>query len=431
MGDNHDWRPFVYGGLSSCTAEFGKSQLSPWWHDLSLKDSSSCRYIPYWHSQDQAPDPGPEARREVQDHPIQWNASCPVKNQPRGRIQGSLFRVYSTGKPHHCSLHSLSASDTHKKRIWPAVLRQSTYGTIKFGIYYTLKNWIDHPEVEDMMTNVFCGVIAGSVSSAIANPTDVLKVRMQACSTSLQSKSLFTCFGDIYRQEGIAGLWRVSCTIKVSKLSVLTLTFVVVGSRANGSKGRRDHGRGAAHLRHLQAPLDSESVDGGHHVQSFCLQFYFESGGCRRLDSHWRHPSEFYCFISLRKCRWDSHLSMPVKVRLMNQRQLKSGVPFGFGMSSDFTLQKTSRLYRGTIDCLVQVSLSFFCVNISHGELCSMSSRCTKKENDETNQVPHSTQTVRHEGVMALYRGFIPTWLRMGPWNIIFFITYERLKQFY
>ena len=96
--------------------------------------------------------------------------------------------------------------------IWPALLRQSTYGTIKFGIYYTLKKWIDHPEVEDMMTNIFCGVVAGVVSSAIANPTDVLKVRMQACSTSLQQKSMFECFGDVYRQEGISGLWRVCNT---------------------------------------------------------------------------------------------------------------------------------------------------------------------------------------------------------------------------
>ncbi len=39
----------------------------------------------------------------------------------------------------------------------------------------------------------------------------------------------------------------------------------------------------------------------------------------------------------------------------MNQRRLKSGVRFGFGMSSDFTLQKSSRLYRGTLDCFVQV----------------------------------------------------------------------------
>lgn len=42
-----------------------------------------------------------------------------------------------------------------------------------------------------------------------------------------------------------------------------------------------------------------------------------------------------------------------------------------------------------------------------------------------------SLQTVRHEGLMALYKGFIPTWVRMGPWNIIFFVTYEQMKRLY
>lgn len=53
----------------------------------------------------------------------------------------------------------------------------------------------------------------------------------------------------------------------------------------------------------------------------------------------------------------------------------------------------TMRLYRGSIDCGIQ--------------------------------------TVRNEGLLALYKGFVPTWVRMGPWNIIFFITYEQLKQFH
>jgi len=75
------------------------------------------------------------------------------------------------------------------------VLRQSTYGTIKFGIYYSLKNWInDHPQVEDMMTNVFCGVVAGAVSSAIANPTDVLKVNFFSIFSISFTKGYFFYF---------------------------------------------------------------------------------------------------------------------------------------------------------------------------------------------------------------------------------------------
>lgn len=38
--------------------------------------------------------------------------------------------------------------------------------------------------------------------------------------------------------------------------------------------------------------------------------------------------------------------------------------------------------------------------------------------------------TIRHEGIPALYRGFVPAWLRMGPWNVIFFTAYEQLLRF-
>jgi hypothetical protein len=37
--------------------------------------------------------------------------------------------------------------------------------------------------------------------------------------------------------------------------------------------------------------------------------------------------------------------------------------------------------------------------------------------------------TLKHEGLPALYRGFLPAWLRMGPWNLIFFTTYEQLLR--
>lgn len=40
-------------------------------------------------------------------------------------------------------------------------------------------------------------------------------------------------------------------------------------------------------------------------------------------------------------------------------------------------------------------------------------------------------QTFKNEGFWAFYKGFIPAWLRMGPWNVIFFITYEQLKHLY
>ena len=34
----------------------------------------------------------------------------------------------------------------------------------------------------------------------------------------------------------------------------------------------------------------------------------------------------------------------------------------------------------------------------------------------------------KSEGFTSLYKGFVPSFTRMGPWNIIFFIVYEKLK---
>ena len=46
-----------------------------------------------------------------------------------------------------------------------------------------------------------------------------------------------------------------------------------------------------------------------------------------------------------------------------------------------------------------------------------------------TSSIQCALMTVRTKGPMALYKGFVPSFLRMGPWNIIFFLVYEQLKR--
>lgn len=69
---------------------------------------------------------------------------------------------------------------------------------------------------ERVSVNILCAGVAGAVSSAIANPTDVLKVRMQVNGSNgggaggriQKNKNLFRSFQEIYRYEGVRGLWR-------------------------------------------------------------------------------------------------------------------------------------------------------------------------------------------------------------------------------
>jgi len=37
-------------------------------------------------------------------------------------------------------------------------------------------------------------------------------------------------------------------------------------------------------------------------------------------------------------------------------------------------------------------------------------------------------KTVKAEGFLALYKGFLPGWLRLGPWQLVFWCTYEQLR---
>jgi hypothetical protein len=32
-------------------------------------------------------------------------------------------------------------------------------------------------------------------------------------------------------------------------------------------------------------------------------------------------------------------------------------------------------------------------------------------------------------GVGALWKGWLPTWLRMAPWSLVFFVTFEQLRR--
>ncbi|XP_075055832.1 kidney mitochondrial carrier protein 1 isoform X1 [Mixophyes fleayi] len=250
-----NWKPFIYGGLASITAECGTFPI-----DLT------------------------KTRLQVQG---QANDAKYKEIRYRGMLH-ALARI--------CREEGLTALYSG---IAPAMLRQASYGTIKIGTYHSLKRlFVDRPEDETLVLNVFCGVLSGVVSSCIANPTDVLK------GVSLTAQ-------------------RAAIVVGV-ELPVYDIT--------------------KKHL--ILSGLMGDTVY-THFLSSFT---------CGLAGALASNPVDV------------------VRTRMMNQRSISDG-------SS----------YKGTLDCLLQ--------------------------------------TWKNEGFSALYKGFWPNWLRLGPWNIIFFITYEQLKK--
>ncbi|XP_010073237.1 PREDICTED: brain mitochondrial carrier protein 1-like, partial [Pterocles gutturalis] len=159
---------------------------------------------------------------------------------------------------------------------------------------------------ETLLINVICGVVSGVISSALANPTDVLKIRMQAQGSLFQGGMIGSLI-DIFLPEGT----------RIAK----------------------------KHL--ILSGLMGDTIF-AHFVSSFT---------CGLAGAIASNPVDV------------------VRTRMMNQRAIVG----------------STELYKGTLDGLVK--------------------------------------TWKSEGFFALYKGFWPNWLRLGPWNIIFFITYEQLKR--
>uniref|UniRef100_A0A673XU61 Kidney mitochondrial carrier protein 1-like n=1 Tax=Salmo trutta TaxID=8032 RepID=A0A673XU61_SALTR len=272
---NLNWKPFVFGGLASVTAECGTFPI-----DLT------------------------KTRLQVQ-----------------GQVGDSKYReIRYRGMLHAigriCREEGISALYSG---LAPAMLRQASYGTIKIGTYQSFKRLlVDRPEDETLFTNVLCGVLSGVISSSIANPTDVLKIRMQAQGSVIQG-SMVGNFINIYQQEGTRGLWKgVSLTAQRAA--------IVVGVELPAYDLAKKH-----------LILDC-------HMGDNIYTHFLSSFACGLAGALASNPIDV------------------VRTRMMNQT---------YGAVT----------YQGTLDCLLQTS--------------------------------------RSEGFMALYKGFFPNWLRLGPWNII------------
>ncbi|CAG7824565.1 unnamed protein product [Allacma fusca] len=44
------------------------------------------------------------------------------------------------------------------------------------------------------------------------------------------------------------------------------------------------------------------------------------------------------------------------------------------------------------------------------------------------NSIDCFRKTVRNEGFTALYKGFLPIWMRLGPWSLTFWVTFEWIR---
>jgi hypothetical protein len=91
-----------------------------------------------------------------------------------------------------------------------ALLRSLTYGSLRYAFYNPIKSLLNQNSTDPkaLTTKILSGSLSGCIASAICNPTDLIKVRMQAPNRSKEYYTIFSSIKTIYNENGIIGFWR-------------------------------------------------------------------------------------------------------------------------------------------------------------------------------------------------------------------------------
>lgn len=113
-----------------------------------------------------------------------------------------------------------------QKGLVPSLLRETFYSSIRLSAYEPIRNLImtDHEKKHgaSLAKKFAAGGTAGAIGAGIANPADLIKVRMQAASSKAYP-STWSAVQQVYREEGFTGLYRgVGPTVQ--RAAILTAT---------------------------------------------------------------------------------------------------------------------------------------------------------------------------------------------------------------
>eukprot|EP01103_Thecamoeba_quadrilineata_P003055 TRINITY_DN12887_c0_g1_i1.p1 TRINITY_DN12887_c0_g1~~TRINITY_DN12887_c0_g1_i1.p1 ORF type:complete len:318 (+),score=60.48 TRINITY_DN12887_c0_g1_i1:31-984(+) len=233
------------------------------------------------------------------------------------------------------------------KGLVPSLLREGTYSTLRMGGYEIVRDFLARHSSRGAGTNtgttplwqkILAGMISGALGAAIANPTDLVKVRLQAegrlsPGQTKRYKGTVDAFKKITQQEGLKGLYK-----------------------------------GVGPTTQRAALLTASQLSSYDHFKHLLIR---HTGLHEGIVAHF--------FSSIAAGFVAALVTSPVdtvKTRIMNQPIDKNG----------------------------------------KGILYSSTSDCFKK-------------TITAEGLLGLYKGFVPNWMRIGPHTIVTFIVFEQFRK--
>lgn len=221
------------------------------------------------------------------------------------------------------------------KGIVPGLHRQCIYGGLRIGLYEPVKSFYvgkDHVGDVPLSKKIAAGFTTGAIAISIANPTDLVKVRLQAegklaPGVPRRYTGAMDAYSKIARQEGVAALW-TGLGPNVARNAIINAAELASYDQVKQSI--------------LKLPGFKDDV----------VTHLFAGLGAGFFAVCVGSPVDV------------------VKSRMMGDSA-----------------------YKSTLDCFVK--------------------------------------TLKNDGPLAFYKGFLPNFARLGSWNVIMFLTLEQVQKLF
>ncbi|PWA88870.1 mitochondrial uncoupling protein 1 [Artemisia annua] len=358
------------------------------------------------------------------------------------------------------------------KGIVPGLHRQCLFGGLRIGLYEPIKNlYVGDNFVGDvpLTTKILAGLTTGALAISVANPTDLVKVRLQAegklaPGVPRRYSGALNAYSTIVRQEGVRALWTGlgpnvarNAIINAAELAsydqvkqVVTHTILKIPGFTDNVLTHLLSGLGAGFVAVcVGSPVDVYMVHPKYDQLLMNVNYYLGVLGALAISV--ANPTDL------------------VKVRLQAEGKLAPGVPRRYSGAlnaySTIVRQEGVRaLWTGlgpnvarnaiinaaelaSYDQVKQTILKIpgFTDNVLTHLLSGLGAGfvavCVGSPVDVVKSrmmgdpsykgtIDCFVKTLKNDGPFAFYKGFIPNFGRLGSWNVIMFLTLEQAKKF-
>ncbi|UYV67280.1 UCP3 [Cordylochernes scorpioides] len=276
--------------------------------------------------------------------------------------------------------------------------------------------------------------VAGSTADLVTFPLDVAKVRLQIQGervnmTGARYSGIFGTLLTMVRNEGprsiynglVPGLQRQMCfsSIRIGLYNPVKLFFAEkIGGSADSERNifiRILAGMSTGSI----AVIIAQPTD----VVKVRMQADSSQGSMRRYKSS---IQAYYSIATTegRKGLWKGTVPNVGRTSIINAGELVC-----YDYVKEFLIR--SKILSDNVVChFASGFVAGFCATVVASPLDVVKTRIMNSEPGYYKSMFHCAGSMyRESGVLAFYKGFMPSFVRLGAWNIVLFVTFEQLKR--